>query len=48
MSKLTVTHDLQLRGALQRFLAQVMPLTHLTGVNLNGKFNDTNTTAVET
>lgn len=25
-----------------------MPLTHVTGVNLIGKFNDTNTTSVET
>lgn len=48
MSKLTVTHDLQFRGTLQRFLAQIMPLTHMTGVNLNGKLNDTNTTSIET
>ena len=25
-----------------------MPLTHVTGVNLHGKFNDMNTTSVET
>jgi hypothetical protein len=48
MSKLTVTHDLAFRGTLQRFLAQTMPLTHMTGVNLLGKFNDTNTTSIET
>lgn len=31
MTKLTVTHDLQLRGALLRFLAQALPLTHPSG-----------------
>ena len=31
MSKLTVTHDLQFRGTLQRFLAKSLPLTHLSG-----------------
>lgn len=48
MSKLTVTHDLQFRGTLQRFLAKIMPLTHMTGVNFIGKFNDQNTTSIET
>ena len=48
MSKLTVTHDLQFRGTLQRFLAEIMPLTHMTGVNFIGKFNDQNTTSIET
>ena len=48
LGKLTITHDLQFRGALQRFLAKIMPLTHVTGVNLLGKFNDTNPTSVET
>jgi THO complex subunit 1 transcription elongation factor len=47
-SKLTVTHDLEFRGTLQRFLTQIMPLTHPTGVNLLGKFNDTNTTGIST
>ena len=31
MSKLTVTHDLQFRGTLQRFLARSLPLTHRSG-----------------
>ena len=31
MSKLTVTHDLQFRGTLQRFLARCLPLTHPSG-----------------
>ena len=31
MSKLTVTHDLQFRGTLQRFLAKSLPLTHKSG-----------------
>ena len=48
MSKLTVTHDLQFRGALQKFLAQTIPPTHPTGVNLNSKFNEANTTSIET
>jgi len=48
MSKLTITHDLQFRGTLQRFLAEIMPLTHMTGVNFIGKFNDQNTTSIET
>ena len=31
MTKLTVTHDLQLRGALLRFVARTLPLTHPSG-----------------
>jgi hypothetical protein len=31
MSKLTVTHDLQFRGTLLRFLARTLPLTHKSG-----------------
>ena len=31
MNKLTVTHDLQLRGALLRFVAKTLPLTHPSG-----------------
>ena len=31
MGKLTVTHDLQLRGALLRFVARTLPLTHPSG-----------------
>ena len=33
MTKLTVTHDLQLRGALLRFVARTLPLTHASGKN---------------
>ena len=33
MSKLTVTHDLQFRGTLLRFLARTLPLTHPSGKN---------------
>ena len=31
MTKLTVTHDLQLRGALLQFVARTLPLTHESG-----------------
>ena len=31
MTKLTLTHDLQFRGTLQRFLAKSLPLTHRSG-----------------
>lgn len=33
MTKLTVTHDLQFRGILLRFLARTLPLTHPSGKN---------------
>ena len=48
MLRLTVTHDLDFRGTLQRFLTKVTPLTHGSGVNLRGALNETNTTSVET
>ena len=35
MTKLTVTHDLQLRGALLRFVARTLPLTHPSGKKPN-------------
>ena len=35
MTKLTVTHDLQLRGTLLRFVARTLPLTHPSGKKLN-------------
>ena len=37
MTKLTVTHDLQLRGALLRFVARTLPLTHPSGKKPNSK-----------
>ena len=33
MNKLTVTHDLQFRCTLLRFLANTLPLTHRSGKN---------------
>jgi len=47
MGKLTVTHDLQLRGALLRFVARTLPLTHPSGCNKSGNYNKTNMTAIE-
>ena len=47
MSKLTVTHDLNFRGTLQRFLARTLPLTHRSGLNLRGHFNANNSTLIE-
>ena len=37
MTKLTVTHDLQLRGALLRFVARTLPLTHPSGKQHNNQ-----------
>jgi len=47
MCKLTVTHDLQFRGTLQRFLARCLPLTHPSGCNKRAYFNTSNTTSIE-
>lgn len=48
MTKLTVTHDLQLRGTLLRFVARTLPLTHPSGCNKMSHFNTANVTSIET
>jgi len=44
MEKLTVTHDLHFRGILRKFLANTLPLSHQSGLNIRGEFNNNSTT----
>ena len=44
MGKLSVTHDTEFRGRIQKRIASVFPLTHPSGLNKLGNFNVKNIT----
>jgi uncharacterized protein (DUF2461 family) len=44
MRKLSVTHDTEFRGRVQKLIASVFPLTHPSGLNRVGNFNFKNIT----
>ncbi|TNV82285.1 hypothetical protein FGO68_gene5609 [Halteria grandinella] len=48
MRKLSVTHDTEFRGRVQKLIASVFPLTHPSGLNRAGNFNIKNATQFET
>lgn len=48
MRKLSVTHDTEFRGRVQKLIASVFPLTHASGLNRTGNFNTKNITQFET
>jgi uracil-DNA glycosylase len=48
MRKLSVTHDTEFRGRVQKLIASVFPLTHPSGLNRAGNFNTKNITQFET
>lgn len=47
MRKLSVTHDTEFRGRVQKLIASVFPLTHPSGLNKVGNFNVKNVTQFE-
>ena len=47
MKKLSLTHNTQFRGRVQMLISAALHLTHRSGVNHPGRFNDKNVTTLE-